>query len=85
MTTKYQTRVTRLHVLPVGEPLFAERATVVEIEDEAAGEYVTVTQQYPDASSTAQRIGVCDREEWEAIKAAVERMLAECRTEDLAK
>jgi uncharacterized protein YrzB (UPF0473 family) len=84
--TKYQTRVTRLHVLPAGEPLFAESATVVEIEDEAAGEYVTVRQQYSDAGTEGnQRIAVNDRDEWEAIKAAVERMLAECRPEDRAR
>lgn len=32
----YETRITRLTVLPKGEPLFAETATHIQIEDEAA-------------------------------------------------
>jgi hypothetical protein len=82
---KHQTRVTRLHVLPAGEPLFAESATVIEIEDEAAGEYVLIRQQSGHVDAKAQTIAVNDREEWEAIKSAVERMLGECRTEDRAR
>lgn len=35
-------RVTRLHVLPEGEPLFDERGFSVEIDDEGGGEFVVV-------------------------------------------
>lgn len=39
-----ETRITSLIVLPEGEPIFSERATIVRIEDEAGGEYIVVSQ-----------------------------------------
>ena len=32
-------------VLPVGEPTFSEKATVISIDDESGGEYIVVRQQ----------------------------------------
>lgn len=37
---KYEVRVTRLTILPPSEPIFSERATHIELRDEAAGEFV---------------------------------------------
>lgn len=68
----YQTRVTRLTISPPGEPIFSDQTTNLEIEDEAAGEYVKITQQndYKDAQT------VCiTPEEWPAVKDAVESLL----------
>ena len=45
MSKEYETRVTSWTVAPKGEPTFSEMATVVSIDDEAAGEYVVVSQQ----------------------------------------
>ena len=42
---RYTSRITQITVLPVGEPIFSERATVISIDDEAAGEFITVKQQ----------------------------------------
>ena len=39
-----ETRITSLIVLPEGEPIYSERATIVRIEDEAGGEYIVVSQ-----------------------------------------
>lgn len=81
MSGTYETRVTRLHVVPKGEPIFSEAATVVEIEDEAAGEFVVIRQQYSDTHEKNQQIGVNDASEWAAIISAVDRLLSECRKE----
>lgn len=68
---KYQTRVTRLTVLPAGEPIFSEMATHVEIEDEAAGEFVVVSQH---RDSQIKGVSI-EPNEWPAIRAAIESLL----------
>lgn len=72
----YETRITRLTVLPKGEPLFAETATHIQIEDEAAGEFISIEQTHEDA--TSGKI-VINTDEWPAIRDSVERLLADCR------
>ena len=73
----YQTRVTRLLVLPVGEPAFSEMATTVEIDDEAGGEFVVVSQC---GRVDLGKIAI-NPEEWPALRAAINRMVRAC--EDL--
>lgn len=68
----YEVRVTRLTVLPKGEDIFTERATNVEIADEAGGEFVVIWQ------SGEARIPV-DPAEWPALRGAIDRMVKECR------
>ena len=65
------TRVTRLHVLPEGEPLFSEKAFTVEIDDEAGGEFVVV-------HDWEGKIRL-NPEEWPALRRAIGRMVKECR------
>lgn len=65
------TRVTRLHVMPEGEPLFSEQAFTVEIEDEAGGEFVVV-------SDCEGKIRL-NAEEWPELRRAIGRMVKECR------
>jgi hypothetical protein len=72
----YITRTTELTVLPEGEPIFSEMATIIRIEDEAAGEFVKIKQQSGHVDADGQAITV-SREEWPAIKQAVETLLAE--------
>lgn len=66
------TRVTRLHVLPKGEPMFSERAFTVEIDDEAGGEFVVV-------SDCEGKIRL-NAEEWPALRRAINQMVKECRS-----
>lgn len=73
------TRTTRLHVLPEDQPLFSELATEVEINDEAGGEFVVVRQTYGKNGENEIRV---DPEEWPEIKAAIDRMIAECRKDE---
>lgn len=69
------TRITRLTVLPPGAPLFSEMATDVLIDDEAAGEFVVVSQE---GRVGAGKISI-DPAEWPALRDAIERMINECK------
>lgn len=71
---KYYTRVTRLVVLPEGESLYVEAATTVEIDDEAAGEFVIVRQDGRTDSSIA-----IDPDEWPELRAAIDRLVGDCK------
>jgi hypothetical protein len=75
---KYTSRITQMTVLPVGEPLFSERATVISIEDEAAGEYIKITQQ-TDATFESNQTVAFDQEEWEEVTDVVNQMFGEIR------
>ena len=72
----YETRVVKLLILPVGEPIFSSRATSVEIDDEAAGEFIVVSQSNDD-DGTLRQIRF-DATEWEVIKIAIEKMISLC-------
>ena len=70
---KYTSRITQITVLPVGEPIFSERATVISIDDEAAGEFITVKQQM-DYSSQMDQTVTFDPEEWDEVKGVFDQM-----------
>ncbi|NCC29003.1 MAG: hypothetical protein EOM22_12895 [Gammaproteobacteria bacterium] len=71
----YEARTTRIVVLPKGEELFCERATAIEIDGEGAGEYVKVSQTITDRGDAI----LIDVAEWPHIRAAIDRMIGECR------
>ena len=71
---KYETRITEWTVVPKGEPIFAERATVVTIEDEASGEYVEVSQEGVSIQ--------IDPNEWPTLRAAIDHAIKQCRDVD---
>ena len=75
---KYETRVTALVVLPVGQPTFSEMATTIEICDEAAGEFVEVTQHGRVDIGKIQ----INPEEWPSLREAIDRMIKACRKDD---
>jgi hypothetical protein len=68
------TRVTRLHVGPRGSTLMSERSWLVEVDDEGGGEFVTVAAQ----GGCVSEIRI-DPSEWPALRAAIDRMIGECR------
>lgn len=72
----YQTRTTRLTVAPVGEPIFSEQATHIEIDDESAGEFICVRQE---GGSTTRTGILINPEEWPALRDAIETLLKEIR------
>lgn len=72
----HETRVTRLHVVPPNEPIFHEMATTVEVVDDASGEHIKVQQfgSHDDAGAL-----YIDPAEWPALRAAINRMVKQCR------
>ena len=74
MSVNLQQRVTRVHVAPEGEPIFCERGYSVEIDDEAAGEFVVVRSQCDGDGKIS--IDPCG---WPALREAIDTMIAECR------
>lgn len=78
MTKPYEIRTTSLTVAPVGEPTFSEMATTVEICDEAAGEFVEVTQHGRVDIGKIQ----INPEEWPSLREAIDRMIKACRKDE---
>lgn len=77
--TEYETRTTRVTLLPKGESIFSERATDITIEDEGGGEFVKVVQKSlcPDIQGIT-----IDPEEWTDLFLAIDKMIKECRSND---
>ena len=71
----YETRTTRIVVLRKGAEIFDESATTIEIVDESGGEFLTISQSHTDAHSSLK----IDPQEWPHIRAAIDRLAAECR------
>lgn len=74
----YEVRVLKVMVAMPGEAIFSEFATTVEIVDEAAGEYVKVSQVKYVNDEQSHYIHF-STDEWPAIKSAVDFMVNECR------
>jgi len=58
--------------------LFHESATSIEIVDEAAGEFLEVRQCNEDYEGTIK----IDVHEWPTLKAAIDKMIKECRNHE---
>jgi len=72
VTTGMKVRPLALIVVPDSEPLFHERATRIEIEDEGGGEFVVLRQ--PEGGKIT-----VDPSEWPLLRAAINRMIRQCR------
>jgi len=70
----YETRTTKMIVGVKGEQLFHCSITEIEIIDEAAGEFLEVSQE-------GGKLGF-DPEEWPHVRAAIEKMFKLCRNYD---
>lgn len=75
---KYTSRITQITVLPVGEPIFSERATVVSLDDESGGEYITVKQQMDTTAEMNQTVAF-DPDEWEEVKGVIDQMFKDIK------
>ena len=71
----YEIRATKLIVAPECEQIYSEMVTSVEIKDEAAGEFVMVSQS---GRTDIGQIAISP-EEWPTIREAIDRMIAQCR------
>ena len=68
---EYEAKITEYTVKPVEEQTFSINATIIRIEDEAAGEFITLTQSNDEKENT---IGI-EPEDWELIKGVVDAMM----------
>ena len=75
----YQTRTLKIAVGVKGEPIFHEGATEIEIIDEAAGEFLKITQSMDNVEPGVIKI---DPHEWPMLKAGINKMMKECRNYD---
>lgn len=75
---KYTSRITQITVLPIGEPIFSEKATVISIDDESGGEFITVKQQMDYGSEKDQTVAF-DPEEWEEVKGVIDQMFKDIK------
>ena len=80
MEKQIETRVTRVSILPRGEPLFSEKCMHITIEDDSGGEFVRVQQQSMKQDADEQSITI-DPAEWTELKAAIGMMIENCRKE----
>jgi hypothetical protein len=74
----YEIRITRLSVGRGDEPIFSETVTHIEIENEAAGEFLQITQQSGSLDVKEQQIQITP-EEWPKIKEAIETLIPTLR------
>lgn len=72
---EFETLTTEITILPKGEALYSERATIVRVEDEAGGPFVEIRQEHDNSKPGTIRF---DETEWPLIREAVERLLSVC-------
>jgi hypothetical protein len=75
----YETRTLKIAVCVKGEPIFHAGTTEIEIVDECGGEFLKITQSPDDAEPGVIKI---DPYEWPALRAAIDKMVKECRSYD---
>jgi len=75
---KNETRAVSWTVGPIGDPLFSEMVTTISIEDEAAGEFVAVSQQGGEGIGTIQ----IDPGDWPNLRDAIDHAISQCRSTD---
>ncbi len=63
-------RVLSWIVLPKGHPIFSETAIIIKIEDDAAGEFISIEQPGNEKPGPALQI---TKEEWPLLKEALDK------------
>ena len=67
-------RPIQLVIAPEGEPQFSEQAIIVGLEDEAAGEYITITASVSSNPDNRATIAI-DPDEWSYVCEAVAQLM----------
>jgi hypothetical protein len=78
---KYKTRITQMTILQVDETLLSETATIITIEDDGAGEYLSIFQ--PIGSGKDAIINI-DPDEWLVMRSTIDRMFADIKENQLS-
>ena len=74
---KYETRILKVAVMDEKQSIFDEGVTFVEIVDDAAGEFIVLTQNEP-TGDTKRTISI-DRSEWPVLRKAIDDMVERCK------
>jgi hypothetical protein len=72
---EYETRITRVTILPKGEPIFCEEATHIEIDDECSGEFIKISQV--GGHVDAEKFVLFNSGEWALVNKAALQLFAE--------
>jgi hypothetical protein len=75
----HDVRIMELIVMPKGQPTFSEMSTRISIDDEAAGEFVKVSQ-CSSRTKLSQSIAI-DPGEWPQLRECIDYMIGQCRSE----
>jgi len=67
-------RTTQITLVKDGQPIFSEEGFTISIEDEAGGEFVTVSCHMEGFGKVA-----INPEEWPALREAIDQMVSACR------
>ena len=70
-------RTTRVSLMPDDAAIFEESVTHVYIDDEAAGEFVVVSQH--DHSKVVENKVAINPSEWPLLRKAIDQVVKECR------
>jgi hypothetical protein len=72
---KYESRTTRVSIIPKGEPIFSQHGYHIEIDDEAAGEFVSVKYEDQGAKDGME----IDPEVWPILRETIDAMFADIK------
>ena len=72
-------RTLAIVVVDEGKEIFDESATHIKIEDEAAGEFLIISQPGSERQDGLNAIAI-DPSQWPMLRDAIDRMVKECRT-----
>jgi hypothetical protein len=70
---EYETHILSLIIRPKNEPIFSENATIISLDDEAAGLFVKVKQLSDGLHPDQVRL---DTEEWPVLKKAIDQIVS---------
>jgi hypothetical protein len=73
---EYEAKVTRVTFKPIDEPIFSEQAILIEIEDDAGGEFVHLSQIGDGRNDGKIAINPAA---WPKLRDAIGRMVQECK------
>jgi hypothetical protein len=74
---KYETRILKVAVMDETQTIFNDGVTFVEIADDAAGEFVVLSQNEPIGDP--KRMISIDAVEWPELRKAIDDMVKRCK------
>jgi hypothetical protein len=79
---KYIQRTMSIMILPEGESIFCETATTIAISDDAAGEFLKITQCNDESEKGEISL---EQNEWPVVRAGIDMMFKEIEKHNQTK